>query len=118
MPTTKNLMRALGVHHNQKTFILRDEYGISYEGHPVLLALAALSRTDVTPTLSADVHRVAYAIHKCIASGRMPTSAHLRIHGYKISRLCGMVAQVHADCYDKTIGEIADSWLIQHADEL
>ncbi len=115
---TSDLMRALGVGNNARAFILRDEFGIRYEGPPVQLALAALSRADHTPDLPADVHRVAYAIYKSMATGRMTPAAVMRIQSYKISKLCGLVARVHEECYDKTIGEIADSWLIQHAEEL
>lgn len=115
---TKDLMQALGVGNNTRTFVLRDEFGIRYEGSSVQLALAALSRTDRTPSLPAHVHRVAYAIYKSMATGRMAPTVVMRIQSYKISKLCGLVAQVHEECYDKTIGEIADDWLIQHADEL
>lgn len=115
---TKDLMQALGVNNNTQKFILRDEYGIRYVGSPVLLALAALSRADRTPTLSANVHRVAYAIHKSMVTGRLDPVTVMRIQLYKISKLCGLVVRVHEECYDKTIGEIADIWLIQHAEEL
>lgn len=118
MITPGQLIDALGVTNNQKTFILRDENGLPHDGNTVSHVLTALSWSNHTPGLPGDLHRVAYAIHKCIFSGRMPVAATLRMQEYRVSKLCGMVAEVYEECHGMTVGQICDVWLIQHAEEL
>lgn len=117
--TARRIAQAAGISPRTKRFILRDEFGCPYEGLRSSHVLAALSRSDKTPDLSADVHRVAYAINKCFATARMNVQLARRIReDYSPYQLCALVAKVHNANPNAYVGELADDWINQHAEEL
>ncbi len=107
------LARAIGVSGGTRKFTLCDpKTSLPYEGQRFDHVLAALSRSDITPDLSARVHTVAYALRKCIVSARMDSTSALRIMGYKPYDLCRLVARIANECPETTIGGICDVWLL------
>lgn len=110
--TTTQIARSLGVAPRTKRYILRDEYGLPYQGRHYSHVFAALGRSDLTPDLSERVHTVAYALRKCMISGRMPAESENRIADYSPYRMCALVARIARECPETTIGGICDDWLI------
>lgn len=117
--TAHQIARAAGIGPRTKKFALCDEYGHVIHGKRSAHVLAAVSRSDKTPELSADVHRIAYAIHKCFSTGRMDLMLAKRVReDYSPYRVCALVAQVVNADPDANIGQIADYWINAHAEEL
>lgn len=117
--TARQIGNVAGIAPRTKRFVLRDEYGIPYDGSRSSHVLGALSRSDKTPGLSADVHRVAYAVNKCFSTARMNVQLAQRIREqYSPYQICALVAKVHNANPDANVGELADFWINQHADEL
>ncbi len=116
--TAKAVARAVGITPATRRFVLRDEYGLPYDGRQYDLVLAALSRPDRTPTLDARLHTVAYALRKSMTSGRMPAASENRIAEYSPYQLCALVARVANDCLETTVGGICDGWIAAHHVEL
>lgn len=116
--TARQLASALGIGPRTKRFVLRNADGIAYDGRRYELVLAALSRTDITPTLSARVHTVAYATRKCMTSARMPATSVNRIAERSAYDICRLVARVANECPETTIGGICDVWLLANHESL
>lgn len=112
--TARDIARSIGVAPRTKRFILRDEYGMACEGRHYTHVFSALARSDKTPDLSSRIHTVAYALLKCMASGRMPAESENRIAVYSPYRMCALVARIANECPETTIGGICDTWLIQN----
>jgi hypothetical protein len=116
--SARELARALGIAPRTRRFVLRDEYGCAYEGRRAEHVLAALSRSDKTPGLSAELHTVAHALFKSMTTGRMNASVAMAICDLSPYRVCGIVARVAAECPETTTGGICDYWLPEHQQEL
>lgn len=114
MTTAAQIAKAAKIAPRTKTFVLRDADGIRYDGGRTDLVLAALSRSDITPELSARIHTVAYAIRKSYMTGRMDPEAANRITCYTAYRVCALVAKIAAECPEETIGGICDGWLARN----
>jgi hypothetical protein len=117
--TAKEIAQAAGIAPATKRFVLRDEFGLAYDGGRSAHVLAALCRSDKTPALSAGVHTTAYAIWKCLTTARMNLELGRRIReDYSPYRICALVAQVANATPGAQIGELADFWINAHAAEL
>lgn len=112
--STATIAKAAGISPRTKRFVLRDEYGTPYAGARHDLVLAALSRSDITPDLPSRIHTVAYALRKCMVSGRMNAVSEMRIAAYSAYQLCALVARIANECDEETIGGICDTWLVRH----
>ena len=118
--TTRELAEALDIEPQNKRY--------SFPGHDdhdctvsagALLVLAALGRGDITPSLNAHVHMVAYAVRKSIVTGRMDPAVANRVRGMTPYQVCEVVALVAAECGDAaTVGGICDMWLPRHQHDL
>jgi hypothetical protein len=111
MTSTQQIARAIQVAPRTKRFELRDEDGIRYDGSRTELVLAALSRSDKTPDLSAQAHTVAYAIRKSLVTARMNAVAANKLTAMTPYRVCALVAAVIRECPETTTGGICDGWL-------
>lgn len=102
--TARDIAKAAGIGTRTRRVVIRDEYGfvISGEGRSYADTLAVLSRSDLTPGLSARVHTVAYALRKCMVSGRMNPTSENRIAAYSPYRLCALVARIADECPETT----------------
>ncbi len=109
--TTGQVARSIGVGPRSKRFVLRDADGVAYDGSRSELVLAALSRSDKSPDLPADVHTVAYAVRKSLVTARMRPGPALRLRAMSPYRVCGLVARVAQECPETTTGGICDDWL-------
>jgi hypothetical protein len=119
MATAREIAKAANISPATKKFVLRDEFGVTYDGSHSAHVLAALSRSDKTPTLSADVHRIAYAINKCFSTARMNVELSRRIReDYSPYQICALVATVVNANPNSSVGELADFWINNHASEL
>jgi hypothetical protein len=114
--TASALAKAAGISPRTKRVVIRDEFGfiISADSRRYATVLAILSRSDLTPGLDARIHTVAYAVRKCMTSGRMPADSENRIADYTPYQLCKLVARVAMECPETTIGGICDTWLMAH----
>ena len=121
MPTkTTDVARAAGIAPRTKRFVLRDEYGFAYEGFRCEHVLAALQRSDKTPGLEHRARIVAMGLYKSFTTGRMNIHLARRVREqYSPYQLCALVAKI-ANAYtgEPTIGDLADFWINEHADEL
>lgn len=113
--TTREIAKAIAVGPRTRKFILRDEYGfeIRDESRHYAKVLAALSRSDMSD-LPTRIHTVAYALRKCMVSGRMAAESENRIATYSPYQLCALVARIARECPETTIGGICDNWLIKN----
>lgn len=111
MTTTTAIARSIGVTPRTKRFELRDADGIRYDGGRTELVLAALSRSDKTPGLSAQAHTVAYAVRKSLVTARMNAGAANKLTAMTPYRVCALVAAVIRECPETTTGGICDMWL-------
>lgn len=116
--TARELAVAIGVSPRTKRFVLRDEYGLAYDGRRAHLVLAALARSDKSPGLSAGLHTVAYALHKSITTARMNPTVAMRLCELSPYGICALVARVARECPETTTGGICDTWLPRHQHEL
>lgn len=114
MTAASVIAKAAGIAPRTKRFIIRDEYGIPCDGGRTETVLAALGRSDLTPTLTARIHTVAYAIRKSLTTGRMDPATANRLTAYTPYQVCAVVARVADLCPEETIGGICDGWLIAH----
>lgn len=112
------IARAAKIAPRTKNFVVRDEYGLPYEGRRYTHVLSALSRSDLTPDLDTRPHTVAYALLKSMSSARMPAESVNRIATYSPYQLCALVARIAAECPETTIGGICDIWIAAHHKEL
>ncbi|MFI7042609.1 hypothetical protein ACIBI0_38530 [Microbispora rosea] len=113
--TAREIAKAIKVGPRTKKFVLRDEYGfeIRDESRHYAKVLAALSRSDMSD-LPSRIHTVAYALRKCMVSGRMNAESENRIARYTPYQLCALVARISEECPETTIGGICDGWLIRN----
>jgi hypothetical protein len=113
MDTTTAIARAAHIGPRTRLFVLNTpDQGPITDGRRYDLVLAALCRSDITPTLSARTHTVAYALRKCMTSARMPATSVMRIADYSPYALCRLVAHIARECPETTIGGICDGWLM------
>jgi hypothetical protein len=123
MTTTENvktsaIASAIKVAPRTRRFVLRDEDGFAYDGRRAHLVLAALSRSDKSPALTAEIHTVAYALYKSMTTARMSATVAMRICELSPYQVCGIVAKVASECPETTTGGICDDWLPKHQHEL
>lgn len=117
--TARQIAQAAGIAPRTTRFVLRDEFGIAYDGPRSSHVLAAIGRSDKTPKLPGGVHKTAYAIWKCFSTARMNLELARRVReDYSPYQLCVLVAQVYNANPDASIGELADFWINSHATEL
>ena len=69
---TDTVAAAAGISPYTTEFDLRDAYGYTYDGTRTVKVLAALARSDITPTLSDRVHTVAFALLAALQDKDMP----------------------------------------------
>lgn len=116
--TAREIAAAIKVGTRTRRYVLRDEYGIEIrEGRHysrLLLAIGLGGRADVTTR----IHTVAYALRKCMVSGRMNPISENRIADYTPYQMCRLVARIAAECPETTIGGICDGWLIANHSSL
>jgi hypothetical protein len=92
---------------------------VEYSGErDYAVILAYLCRSDLTPDLDARIHTVAYALRKCMVSGRMDATSENRIATYSPYRLCALIARIANECPETTIGGICDQWILAHHTDL
>ena len=115
--TTAQIAKAAGISPRTKKFVLRDEWGLPYDGERVDHVIAALSRNDKAPGLPSHVYTAAYALWKCYRTGRMSDYALLRRvrEQYTPYQLCALVAKIHNAAPEAQIGELADDWINANA---
>jgi hypothetical protein len=108
-----DIAKAAGIGPRTKKVVIKDELGfvISGEGRPYADVLAVLSRSDLSPTSDTRARTVAYALRKCMVSGRMDATSENRIACYTPYQLCALVARIANECPETTIGGICDGWL-------
>lgn len=118
--TAKEIAKAARIAPRTKNVVIRDEYGfvISGGGRRYADVLAVLARSDLSPGASHRVHTVAYALRKCMVSGRMNAISENRIADYSPYQLCALVARIANECPETTIGGICDRWLLARHNEL
>lgn len=110
--TAAVIARAAHIGPRTRRYVLNTpDHGPIADGFQYTRVLAALSRSDITPTLSARVHTVAYALNKCMSTGRMPAVSTLRIAAYRPYDMCRLVARIVRECPETTTGGICDEWL-------
>ncbi|MGS2645893.1 hypothetical protein [Streptosporangium sp. G12] len=110
--TAREIAKAIKIGTRTRKFSLTDEYGIAIsEGRRYDHVLAALARSDKS-NLTTRIHTVAYALRKCMVSGRMNAASENRIATYTPYQLCRLVARIAKECPETTIGGICDGWLI------
>jgi hypothetical protein len=119
--TSRQIAAALGIGTRTRNYVMRDREGYTILGACGLpryqLVLSALSRSDVSD-VTTRVHTVAYALLKCVSTGRMHPVSSLRIQAYTPYRLCMLVARIAAECPETTIGGICDVWLLDNHTDL
>lgn len=117
---TADLAQAAGIAPRTKRFVLRDEYGVAYDGTRSEHVLDALCRSDITPTIDFRTRIVALGLRKCYTTGRMNVQLARRVReDCTPYQLCGLVTKISAMFTgEPTIGELADFWINAHADEL
>ncbi len=113
-----DVARAAGIAPRTARYVLRDEYGLAYEGSRASHVLGALARSDRTPTLDARVHEVAYSLAKAIDTARMRPVDALRISAYSPYRLCALVARIANECPGSTVHEVCDLWVCPNSADL
>ena len=91
--TAAQVARSVGIGPRSKRFVLRDADGIAYDGGRSELVLAALSRSDKSPGLSAEVHTVAYAVRKSLVTARMRAEYAMRVRSMSPYQVCGLVGR-------------------------
>lgn len=119
--TARQIAKALGVGTRTRHYAMRDLEGYGISGTIGLdsftAVLSALSRSDCfacDSDMATRVHTVAYALLKCISTGRMICGTSLRVQAYSPYRLCALVARIARECDETTIGGICDGWLIEN----
>lgn len=112
--TAKAIATAAKIGTRTKRVEIRDEYGfvISGEARRYDAVLALIARSDLTPDLDSRTHTVAYALRKCMVSGRMNAVSENRIAQYSPYQLCKVVARIVNECPETTVGGICDGWLL------
>ncbi|QYN17518.1 hypothetical protein [Amycolatopsis sp. DSM 110486] len=120
MVTAATVANAAGIAPRTKHYVLRDEYGIAYDGNRSTHVLAALQRSDRTPDLDHAVRIAAMGLYKAFTTGRMNIHLARRVREqYSPYQLCALVARIANEAGpDATIGYLADHWINQHADNL
>lgn len=126
--TPSQIAKAAGISPATRHFVLRDEYGLPYDGSRSAHVLAALQRDDLAPGLDDAARIAARGLYKSYSTGRMNVHLALRIREQLTPyQLCALVAHVAAtagvDADDVwpcgvTVGYLADYWINKHADEL
>lgn len=121
MTTTRTLAAAIHVGPRTREFDIRDEYGfvVRDAGLRNERVLAALGRADLNGMPDGEAKSrcltVAYALRKCIVTGRLNPAAALRITvDYTPYQVCALVARICRECPETTIGDICDTWLIRN----
>lgn len=107
---TRDIAKAIAVAPRTKKFVLRDEFGLAYDGRRYTHVLGALANSDRSD-LPGRVHTVAYALLKSMSTGRMNAVSASRIADYSPYRMCSLVARIANDCTETTIGGICDGWI-------
>ncbi len=110
----KDIAKAAGISPATKRYILRDDYGMAYDGGRFDHVLAALMRSDKTADLPMPVRIAAMALHKSISSARMNAISAMRISAYSPYKLCQLVAHIAAENPTGTIGSVCDGWLVDN----
>lgn len=113
----KDVAKAAGISPATKRYLLRDDYGMAYDGTRFDHVLSALMRSDKTD-LPMPVRIAAMALHKSISSARMNTFSSLRISAYSPYKLCQLVAHIAAENPTGTIGSVCDGWLVDNHTEI
>lgn len=104
---------AAKIYPSTKKVVIRDRTGdvISGQGPRYADVLTLISRNDLTVGLDSRTYTVAYALRKCMISGRMEAVSELRIARYTPHEICKLVARISRECPETTIGGICDDWL-------
>lgn len=107
---------AAKIYPSTKKVVIRDRLGdvISGQGMRYADVLALISRNDLTAGLDSRTYTVAYALRKCMISGRMDPVSELRIAQYTPHQICKLVARISRECPETTIGGICDDWIPQN----
>ncbi len=107
------IAKAAKIYPNTRKVVIRDRLGdvVSGQGPRYADVLALISRNDLTPGLDSRTYTVAYALRKCMISGRMNPLSELRIAEYTPYEICKLVARISRECPETTIGAICDDWL-------
>ena len=114
--TAATIAQAAGIAPRTKKVEIRDEYGfvVSDDMWRYQVVLAKVGRSDLTPDLDTRIRTVAWALSKCMDTGRMNPVSKLRIAAYTPYQLCKLVARIADECPETTIGGICDIWLIRN----
>lgn len=120
MTATQTIAKAAGIAPRTKKFVLTDEWDMPHDGNRNTNVLAALCRSDKTPDLDWRTRTIANAVFKSLTTGRMNSALAVRILAdYTPYQVCGVVAKISERFEgEPTIGELADFWINQHAEEL
>lgn len=107
---------AAKIHPGTKKVVIRDRFGdvVSGQGPRYADVLALISRNDLTAGLDSRTYTVAYALRKCMISGRMEAVSELRIAQYTPHQICKLVARISRECPETTLGGICDDWIPQN----
>lgn len=118
--TAKQVAKAAGIGTRTRKFVLRDEYGLAYDGFRCEHILAALQRSDKTPDLDRAARIAAMGLYKSFTTGRMNVHLARRVREqYTPYQLCALVAKVANGAGENaTIGYLADDWINEHHAEL
>jgi hypothetical protein len=115
--TAREIAKAIRVGTRTRRFVFRDQYGIDMRTGMRQYAdvLAAIVRTDLHGhDVPERITTVAYALRKCMVSGRMDARSENRIADYSPYQLCALVARIARECPETTIGGICDVWLLDN----
>ena len=121
--TTAQIAKAAGIAPRTKRFVLRDEYGIAYDGSRTEHVLSAVARHDLTPNLDQATHIAARAAVKAITTGRMNPTLANRMQQFTPYQVCKVVAYIVGTygaqkLITDSVGPVADYWLNEHSDEI
>lgn len=118
-PTAAQIARAAHITPRTKNFVLCDEYGLTYGGGRTEHVLAALQNCDRTPELSQRIRICAIGLGKCFITGRMNVELSRYVLEATPYQICALLARIAA-LYQgfPTIGELADTWINAHREEL
>lgn len=124
MTTTQDIAKAVGIAPRTKRF-----EAIGMDGLPVFMVGEAerwehvisairLARTE-RKMLDMRTYIVALAVAKWINTGRANPTAAMKVRARSPYQVCALVARI-SELFkgDPTIGELADFWINEHAEEL
>lgn len=124
MTTTQTIAQAAGIAPRTKRFTAVDQHGDPVfmmgeaERWEHVVSAIRLARTE-RKLLDTRTYTVACAVWKWMSTGRANPTVAMRVRALTPYQVCGLVAKI-SDTFpgEPTVGELADFWINEHAEEL